>query len=114
MLSRTSAVCAQRIRHVVIAHTRTAVVSGARGVHSRTSASMPSTAPGFNAPAPAAAHSAAALAAAGATGVDADGRPTKKMNLFMALNDAMSEAMRTDPKVRRCHACAGAHPSYTV
>jgi hypothetical protein len=41
----------------------------------------------------------APAAAAAPANFDADGLPTKKMNLFTALNDAMSEALRTDPKV---------------
>lgn len=37
----------------------------------------------------------------------AGGEVTKKMNLFTALNDAMSEALRTDPKVSRTKRWSG-------
>lgn len=39
-------------------------------------------------------------AAAASAAPAANQQETKKMNLFTALNDAMSEALRTDPKVR--------------
>ena len=48
----------------------------------------------------------APAAAAAPANFDADGLPTKKMNLFTALNDAMSEALRTDPKVTHAKANA--------
>lgn len=53
-----------------------------------------------------------------AAAVSASGEVTKKMNLFTALNDAMSEAMRTDPKVRCGHCSAdtlaGAHSVHNM